>query len=458
MLDQLYRHNLTLLTDLYQLTMAAGYWHHELHDRQAVFQLYFRKHPFGGHYTVAAGLALAIEYLEGLCFEVDDIQYLAGLGLFDESFLNYLQRFDFQCAIDAVPEGSFVQAHQPLVRVRGPLLQCQLIESALLNLLNFSTLIATKAHRVCAAAGSDAVLEFGLRRAQGIDGAVTAARAAYLGGCAATSNVLAGKLCGIPVRGTHAHSWVMVYGDEVAAFRAYAAAQPNNCILLVDTFDTEQGVRHAITVGKELRQIGHSLNGIRLDSGDLVALSQTARRLLDEAGFTTTKVVASDSLDEFRIAELKKKGAAIAVWGVGTRLVTGHDQPALGGVYKLTAIQNADGVWEDRRKYSATPAKASIPGRHAVRRCTLNGRPVADVLYDLQEREPGELVNKDGRRVVLPSYDRVEELLVPIFREGKLVYERPSLRESRRHLAATPVPEPTWLWAMSEALYERSTR
>ena len=434
-MHSLYRHNLTLLTDLYQLTMAAGYWHAELHGREAVFQLYFRRHPFGGHYTVAAGLAQVIAYLQQLRFGVDDIQYLAGLrdaqgnALFVESFLNYLQRLEFNCSVAAVPEGTIVQPNTPLIRVTGPLLQCQLIETALLNLVNFASLIATKAHRICAAAGEDAVLEFGLRRAQGIDGGLTASRAAYLGGCAATSNVLAGKLYGIPVRGTHAHSWVMVFGDELTSFRAYAGAQPGNCIFLVDTYDTEQGVRNAIAVGKELRARGRSLNGIRLDSGDLAELSGMARRLLDEAGFTDTKIVASDSLDEYRIAELKARGAQIAVWGVGTRLATAYDQPALGGVYKLTAIRNAAGAWEDRIKVSANPIKTTIPGMHQVRRFGGSDQ-TTDVLYDTRD---GLDVGEKGKDAVAGG-ESGTDLLLPIFEAGSLVYTIPPLKFSRQNL------------------------
>ena len=439
MLYDLYRHNLTLLTDLYQLTMAAGYWHAERHDRRACFQLYFREHPFNGHYTVAAGLAQVIDYLQHLQFDVADIQYLGGLtdargqSLFDESFLNYLQRFNFSCSVDAVPEGTIVQPNTPLIRVTGPLLQCQLIETALLNFVNFASLIATKARRICTAAGSDAVLEFGLRRAQGIDGGLTASRAAYLGGCAATSNVLAGKLYGIPVRGTHAHSWVMVFGDELTAFRTYADAQPGNCIFLVDTYDTLQGVRHAITVGEELRARGYTLNGIRLDSGDLAQLSSDARRLLDAAGFPGTRIVASDSLDEYRIAALKANDAQIAVWGVGTRLATAYDQPALGGVYKLTAVQNADGHWEDRIKLSANPIKTTIPGIHQVRRYRTN-EGWTDLLYDVRDGLSKEARTLNGEVVTAPSNAEGVDVLVPIFDEGELVYTIPPLKFSRNKL------------------------
>jgi nicotinate phosphoribosyltransferase len=367
--------SLALLTDLYQLTMAYGYWRLGRADEEAVFHLFFRRPPFRGGYAIAAGLQPAIEYLTRLRFEADDLEYLAtltgndGQPLFSGGFLEYLGGLRFTCELDAVPEGTAVFAHEPLLRVRGPILQCQLVETPLLNLLNFSTLIATKAARVCTAAEGEAVLEFGLRRGQGIDGALSAARASYLGGCAATSNVLAGKRYGIPVRGTHAHSWVMSFADEREAFAAYAEALPNNCVFLVDTYDTIEGVRRAIEAGVELRARGHELAGVRLDSGDLARLSQAARAMLDAAGFPAAVVVASNDLDEQEIAALRRGGARISVWGVGTRLVTAYDQPALGGVYKLAAIRrDASAAWEYRVKLSEDPIKVSNPGIQQVRR------------------------------------------------------------------------------------------
>ena len=437
MLSKLYRHNLTLLTDLYQLTMDYGYHHAGLADREAVFHLFYRNNPFGGKYAVAAGLELGLDYLRHLRFDVDDIQYLGGLtgadgrALFDETFLNYLQRARFRLDVDAVPEGTLVQPHVPLLRVRGPLWQAQLVETALLNLINFSTLIATKAHRTVRAAGGGGVLEFGLRRAQGIDGGVTASRAAYLGGCDATSNVLAGKLCGIPVRGTHAHAWVMCFDSELESFRTYAAAQPNNCIFLVDTYDTEQGVKNAITVGRELRQRGHELNGIRLDSGDLTTLSKTARTLLDASGFADTKIVASNDLDEFRIAELRANGAEIAVWGVGTRLATAYDQPALGGVYKLAAIRDEHGNWQDRIKLSNTPIKVSNPGILNARRFVDPDGSCRDLIYDekhLPDAWTGTTPGGDAHRAF---FGPGAELLVPVLRDGAVVYDLPKLRDAR---------------------------
>ena len=283
-----------LLTDLYQLTMAGAYWKLGRAEDEAVFHLSFRRHPFGGEYTIAAGLSAAIDYLEGLQFEPDDLEYLSTLTgndekpLFDREFLSALADFRFCCDVDAIPEGTVVFPHEPLLRVRGPLLQGQLVETALLNSINFQTLIATKAARVCEAAAGDTVIEFGLRRAQGVDGGLSASRAAFIGGCAGTSNVLAGKLYGIPVLGTHAHSWVMCFDDELEAFEAYAAAMPNNCVFLVDTYDTLRGVERAIDVGRRLRRQGQSLVGVRLDSGDLASLSRQAREKLDAAGFEET--------------------------------------------------------------------------------------------------------------------------------------------------------------------------
>src|SRR5262245_20366034 len=321
-----------LLTDLYQLTMAQGYWRSGLAEREAVFHLTFRRCPFDGQFAIACGLATAIQWLSQFQFEGEDLGYLAqqtgsnGRPLFDDGFLDFLRPQGLACDLDALPEGTLVFPHEPLVRVRGPLWQAQVIETALLNIINFQTLIATKAARICFAAQKDPVIDFGLRRAQGIDGGLAASRAAFIGGCHGTSNVLAGKIFGIPIRGTHAHSWVMAFGDELAAFRSYAAAMPNNCVFLVDTYDALHGVENAIVVGRELRSRGHDLLGIRLDSGDLAQLSNSARAILDAAGFTGTKIVASSDLDEHEIARLKRAGAKIEIWGVGTRLVTGHEQ------------------------------------------------------------------------------------------------------------------------------------
>lgn len=355
--------NLALLTDLYQITMLAGYHACGKTEQQSCFELFFRKLPFKGGFGVAAGLETALDYLNGLQFGEPEIAYLRGLGLFRESFLEWLTGFRFRGDVDAVPEGEFVFAGEPLLRVRGNLPEAQLVESALLNILNFQTLIATKSARIHIASQGSPVLEFGMRRAQGVDGAISASRAAYIGGCVGTSNTLAGQTFDIPVQGTHAHSWVMSFSSELEAFRAYADLYPDGTTLLVDTYETlESGVPNAITVGLELKARGHHLKGIRLDSGDLAYLSKRARAMLDEAGLTTTKIVASNDLDEILIADLLEQGARIDVWGVGTNLVTSQDQPALGGVYKLVAAQGAGGKMEPRIKISSNPEKITVPG------------------------------------------------------------------------------------------------
>jgi nicotinate phosphoribosyltransferase len=439
-----------LLTDFYQLTMAHAYWKQGLTDLEAVFHLFYRRAPFQGRYALAAGLDSVIDYLEHFHFDASDLAYLEGLegpsgeGLFDPAFLDYLGDMRFSCDVDAVPEGTVTFPYEPLLRVRGPLIQAQLLETPLLNQMNFPSLIATKAARVCLAAQGDEVLEFGLRRAQGADGGLSAARAAFIGGCSATSNVLAGKLYGIPVRGTHAHSWVMVFDDEVTAFQQYAEAMPDNSVFLVDTFNTLEGVKKAIEVGKWLKERGKPLLGIRLDSGDLAYLSIRARKLLDDAGFQDSKIVASNELDEHIIHELKQQGACISVWGVGTRLVTGGEQPALDGVYKLSAIRRPGDAWSYRLKLSEQMSKISNPGVLQVRRFEANGCYVADVLY-----QDGEAPNRawtvvdpfdPTRRKLLSSELEAKDLLVPIFREGQVVYQRPSLNKiqsyARQELAA----------------------
>ena len=357
-----------LLTDLYQLTMAYGYWRSGKAGDEAAFHLLFRENPFGGGYTIAAGLETAIRYLDHLRFDQSGLDYVRSLALFDDEFIDLLRQFEFGCDVDAIPEGTVVFPNEPLVRVRGPIMQAQLVESALLNIINFQSLIATKAARVVQAAQGDVVLEFGLRRAQGMDGANSASRAAYIGGCHATSNVMAAALHGIPARGTHAHSWVMAFPSELEAFETWAEVMPNNAVLLVDTYDTLGGVRHAIAVARNMRAQGRELQGIRLDSGDLAHLSIEARRMLDDAGFPKVRITASNELDEHVIAGLKEQGARIDVWGVGTRLITAYDQPALGGVYKLTAIRPQGGAWRHKIKLSEQEAKISTPGVLQVRR------------------------------------------------------------------------------------------
>jgi len=438
----LYGRPLALLTDLYQLTMAYGYWSAGMAQREAVFHLFFRRHPFGGEFSVACGLAAAVDFIERFRFEKDDLEYLAGLRgsdgrpLFEPAFLDHLAGLRLSCDLDAIPEGTVVFPHEPLVRVRGALLECQLLETPLLNQINFSTLIATKAARVCLAATGDEVIEFGLRRAQGIDGGMSATRAAYVGGCQSTSNLMAGRLFDIPVRGTLAHSWVMAFDDELEAFDVYAQALPANSVFLVDTYDTLQGVRHAVEAGRRLRQRGHEMLGIRLDSGDLAELSQAARRILDEQGFRAAKIVASGDLDEYEITKLKERGARIDMWGVGTRLATGHDQGALGGVYKLAAIRDAGGQWQYRAKRSDDPAKATLPGIHQVRRFAATDATLAgDVIYSEPEGidESAQAVNPaDGSTMSFEAGTPHEDLLVPVFRGGRRVYDLPTLQASRQ--------------------------
>jgi nicotinate phosphoribosyltransferase len=442
--NNLYGGSLALLTDLYQLTMAYGYWKAGTADREAVFHLTFRRAPFGGGYAIAAGIAPALAYLRGLAFSSDDLAYLAtlrdgeGSPLFAGGFLDYLERLQFACTVDAAPEGSLVFPHEPIVRVRGPIAHAQLVETALLTMVNFETLIATKASRVVQAARGAPVIEFGLRRAQGIDGGIAASRAAYLGGCAGTSNVLAGKRFGIPVTGTHAHSWVMFHGDELAAFRAYAEALPGNCTLLVDTYDSLDGVRHAITVGRELRSRGHELAGIRLDSGDLAHLSIEARRMLDEAGFSDARIVASNDLDEVVIGSLFEQGARIDTFGVGTRLVTAYDQPALGGVYKLGAARDDHGAWRAVIKLSEQPIKITNPGTLAVRRLRRGGELVADIIYDSDAGLAAALlhdIEDPFRAAWAPEFDEASDLLVTYLRHGQPVREPDSLSVARDRAA-----------------------
>ncbi|MCS6832322.1 MAG: nicotinate phosphoribosyltransferase [Flammeovirgaceae bacterium] len=440
--QDIYRTSLALLTDLYQITMAYGYWKTGNLKKEAVFHAYFRKNPFNGGFTIACGLDYLIDFLESFHFDESDIAYLRtlkgndGKPLFEEDFLKYLQEMTFSCHIDAVPEGTVLFPHEPMVRVSGELFQCQLLESMLLNILNFQSLIATKAARVCLAADGDPVLEFGLRRAQGIDGALAASRASYIGGCVGTSNILAGKLFGIPVKGTHAHSWVMAFPTELEAFDAYANAMPNNCIFLVDTYNTLEGVKKAIQVGKELKKNGFKMAGIRLDSGDLAYLSIEARKLLDEAGFTDAQIVASNDLDEYIINSLKvEQDAKINIWGVGTKLVSAYDQPALGGVYKVGAIRNECGEWDYKIKLSEQTIKVSNPGIQQVRRYYHEGEAIADMIYNQETPVHGEATIIDPmdntRRKRLSAQTPYKDLLIPIFRQGKLVYDRPSIHQIR---------------------------
>jgi nicotinate phosphoribosyltransferase len=438
-LAEVYALPLGLLTDLYELTMAQAYRSQGLAETEAVFHLFFRRNPFGGGFAIACGLERALDFIQGFRFGQPDLAYLATLTgndarpLFDQRFLDELGRIRLALDVDAVPEGTVVFPYEPLVRVRGSLLQAQLVETALLNFVNFETLIATKAARVALAARGDEVIDFGLRRAQGIDGGLSASRAAFVGGCDATSNVLAGRLLGLPVRGTHAHSWVMAFDDEAEAFEAWARAQPNNAVFLVDTYDTLEGVRRAAKAAVKLRERGHQAMAIRLDSGDLAYLSIEARRILDAAGLPEVKILASNDLDEHLIASLKEQGSRIDAWGVGTRLVTGGDQSALGGVYKLAAVKEPSGAWRHCIKISEQAAKTSNPGVQQVRRFGGSDGFVADLIFD-EEGGPGETplvvdpLDPTRRKRIAPGTP-FEDLLVPVVRGGAVVYARPQLGE-----------------------------
>jgi len=417
--------------------MAYGYFHRGLAAKRAVFHLFFRRAPFQGGFTVAAGLEAVIDFIDQFHFSEDDLAYLrdlktdSGAPFFSSDFLDMLQNLEMNISLDAVEEGTVVFPYEPLLRVEGPLILCQLLESPLLNLINFPTLIATKAARVSLAAKGDQVLEFGLRRAQGIDGALTASRAAFIGGCTSTSNVLAGKVFDIPVKGTQAHSWVMVFGDEEESFKEYARVFPDASLFLVDTYDTLEGVKKACRVGQWLKEQGKKLVGIRLDSGDLAYLSIESRKLLDEAGLEDAVIVASNELDEYVISELKQQGATITVWGVGTNLVTGRSSPALDGVYKLSAIEGEKG-WQYALKLSEQLTKISNPGILAVRRFYKDGKAIGDVIWDRELGIDSSCMGRDAFDMT-KSYQYEEcqskDLLVPIFQEGKRVYKKPTLQE-----------------------------
>ena len=428
--------NLTMMTDLYQLTMMNGYLHHGMQNNRACFDLFYRQRGDIMAYAVAAGLEQAIEYVKNLHFTEEDIAYLRSLKIFDEEFLDYLSNFHFSGQILAVPEGTIIFPNEPIIRVIAPVMEAQLLETALLNIINHQTLIATKAARVVQAAKGDTVLEFGLRRAQGPDAGIYGARAAIIGGCHSTSNVMTGQMFNIPIAGTHAHSWVMSFPDELSAFRAYADVFPTNCLLLVDTYDTlGSGVPNAIKVFKELREKGFEPKGIRLDSGDLAFLSRQARRMLDDAGFPNAKICASGDLDEEVIWDLKAQGAAIDIWGVGTKMITSMDNPALGGVYKLAA-EECDGTFVPRIKISENPVKVTNPGVKQLYRFydRKTGKALADLIAleeeDYTTGEPIEMFDpvNTWKRMMLCEYE-ARKLLVPVFENGELVYDMPSLSE-----------------------------
>ena len=434
-----------LLTDQYQLTMAYAYWKNGMAEREAEFQMFYRKNPFNGGFVILSGIDDLIEQVQNFRFSRGDLDYLAtlrdraGNPMFAAEFIKYLETLRFECDIYAIPEGTVVFPNETLARVRGPVLQAQLLETSLLNTLNFQSLIATKAARVCIAAQGDPVMDFGLRRAQGMNGAIAASRACYVGGCVGTSNVLAGKLMGIPVVGTHAHSWVMAFEEEQQAFQAFAEAMPDNCVFLVDTYGSINGVRNAIKVGRELRENGHELLGIRLDSGDLAYFSKRAREMLDEAGMQNAAVVASSELDEYVITSLKNQGAKISVWGVGTKLITAYDDPALAGVYKLSAIRNDKNEWIYKLKLSEQKAKMSIPGVLQVHRYfDEDNKMIADGIMEVDENpnqvkriiDPQDNLN----RKKLSAAVRSEPLLQPLFEKGRLLTEPPKLEKIRRRV------------------------
>ncbi len=451
--------NLTLLTDLYQLTMMQGYFKNRTTET-VVFDAFYRTNPSGNGFAIAAGLDQVIDYIKNLRFSREDVDYLRSLGIFDEDFLEYLNEFHFTGSIYAIPEGTVVFPKEPLLKVIAPIMEAQLVETAILNIVNHQSLIATKAARVVYAAQGDGIMEFGLRRAQGPDAGVYGARAAMIGGCIGTSNVLAGQMFDVPVKGTHAHSWIMSFQDEYTAFKKYSELYPNACILLVDTYDTlKSGVPNAIRVFQEMQEAGIELTnyGIRLDSGDLAYLSKRARTMLDAAGFETAVISASSDLDEHLIDSLKAQGSAIRSWGVGTNLITSKDQPAFGGVYKLAAIKNPDGTFTPKIKLSENSEKVTNPGNKTIYRIydketgMLNADLICladetfDETKDLRIFDPIETWKKTkykGGTYIL------RELLVPIFIDGECVYETPKVMDIRQYC----LKEQNTLWEESRRL------
>jgi len=432
--------NRTMLTDLYQLTMMQGYLVNGCKNKEAVFDVFFRSLPFKGGYALAAGLEQVVEYIENLAFREEDLAYLRSLNLFSEELIKELSNLRFTGDIDAVPEGTPVFPYEPLIRVKGRIFETQLLETTILNLVNFETLIATKASRVVTAADGAPVMEFGLRRAQGPDAGILGARAAFIGGCQSTSNVLAGMRYGIPVAGTQAHSWIQCFPTELEAFRAYAHTFPDRCLLLVDTYNVlKSGVPNAIKVGLELEAEGHHFQGIRLDSGDLTYLSREARRMLDEAGLKNAIIVASNDLDEETIFAIRAQGAVINSWGVGTNLITSKDNPSLGGVYKLAA-EGEQGVFHPRLKVSENIAKITNPGiKKVVRFYDQAGKAMADLiaLEDevFEEGKPLTIFDpiQTWKRKTLVNF-RTKELLTPVFRDGKRVCDLPKLDEIQAYV------------------------
>ncbi|HAU35194.1 MAG TPA: nicotinate phosphoribosyltransferase [Lysinibacillus sp.] len=428
-----------LHTDLYQINMVQTYWKDAVHQRKAVFELYFRKLPFGNGYAIFAGLKKVMEFINNFGFSQSDIEYLREEGNYPEEFLHYLQNLKFTGTIRGMREGELVFANEPILRIEAPLAEAQLIETPLLNIVNFQTLIATKASRIKEVTGEDDVMEFGTRRAHEFDAAIWGTRAAYIGGFSATSNVRAGKLFGIPVSGTHAHAMIQTYRDEYTAFKKYAAAH-KDCVFLVDTYDTlRSGVPNAIKVAKEL---GDQINfiGIRLDSGDLAYLSKVARKMLDDAGFKETKIMASNDLDEYTIMHLKSQGAKIDAWGIGTKLITAYDQAALGGVYKLVSIENENGEMVDTIKISANPEKVTTPGRKRVYRIVNNENGHAEGDYIALDEE--NIQQTERLKMFHPVHTYITkfvtnftaiELHESIVENGKVVFEEPTIQETQAY-------------------------
>lgn len=436
------KRNLTLLTDFYELTMMQGYFKEQHANETVIFDAFYRVNPCGNGYAICAGLEQVIEYIENLHFDEEDIEYLRATGMFDEDFLDYLSGFKFSGDIYAIPEGSVVFPREPLVKVIAPIMEAQLIETAILNIINHQSLIATKTARVVYAAQGDGIMEFGLRRAQGPDAGIYGARAAMIAGCIGTSNVLAGQMFDVPIKGTHAHSWIMSFPDELTAFRAYARLYPSACILLVDTYDTlKSGVPNAIKVFKEMREAGIPLTfyGIRLDSGDLAYLSKEAKKMLDAEGFSDAVISASNDLDEYLIDSLKMQGAAINSWGVGTNMITSKDCPSFGGVYKLAAVKDKEtGKFIPKIKLSENAEKITNPGDKTIYRIYQKdtGKIIADLICLTEEKydsknslllfDPVETWKKTH---LAPNSYIMKEMMIPVFKDGKCIYHSPKVMD-----------------------------
>ena len=453
--------NLTLLTDLYELTMMQGYFKEKDANETVIFDAFYRANPDGNGYAICAGLEQVIEYIQNLHFDREDVEYLRSLKMFDEDFLEYLADLKFSGDIYAIPEGTVVFPREPLIKVIAPIMEAQLVETAILNIINHQSLIATKTARIVHAAQGDGIMEFGLRRAQGPDAGIYGARAAMIAGCIGTSNVLAGQMFDVPVKGTHAHSWIMSFPDELTAFRTYAKLYPDACILLVDTYDTlGSGVPNAIRVFKEMREAGIPLTfyGIRLDSGDLAYLSKQAKKMLDEAGFSDAVISASNDLDEFLIDSLKIQGATINSWGVGTNLITSKDCPSFGGVYKLAAIlDKKTGQFIPKIKLSENTEKVTNPGNKTIRRVynKNTGKIIADLICLVDEvyDEDKSLLLFDPietwkKTLLSPGAYTLRELMIPVFKGGECVYHSPKVMEIQKYCKG----ELDTLWEESKRL------